>query len=207
MIGILDYKIGNVGSVANALTKLNIPFVLTSDKTVLEKTTALILPGVGSANQGMENLIKLELKNFLIDQIKSGKPFLGICLGMQLLFDNSEEGNTKCLGVLRGKVKKFRKEEKIPQIGWNKVEPMDKYFYFVNSYYCEPEDKSIIAGKTKYGEEFASIIKYKNIFATQFHPEKSGKDGFQLLKDWTRHLRGDPKGLLGWWRNQEKVIC
>lgn len=221
MIAILDYKIGNVGSVANALTKLNVPFVLTSDKTVLKKTKALILPGVGSANQGMENLKKLKLKDFLIDQIDKGKPIFGICLGMQLLFDESEEGNTKCLGILKGKVKKFRKEKKVPQIGWNKVKMQqfnnatmkqfnNKYFYFVNSYYCIPDDKSIIMGTSIYGETFASMIAYKNIFATQFHPEKSGAIGLQLLENfintWTkRTLREWPKGLS---RSGEiRVIC
>jgi len=194
MIGIIDYDIGNVGSVANALRKLDVSFIVSRDSNVLDKADALILPGVGSANGGMENLYKLKLTEFIKNEILNGKPIIGICLGMQILFDSSEEGNTKCLGILKGKVKKFKKEKKIPQIGWNQViiqqynnvamkQFNNKFFYFVNSYYCIPEDKSIVVGSTKYGEEFTSIIQYKNIFATQFHPEKSGQIGLQFLRN------------------------
>lgn len=191
MIGIIDYGIGNLGSVANALKKLDADYLISSDPLRLINTDLLILPGVGSASEGMANLKKRKLKKVLIDQIKRGKPFLGICLGMQLLFDESEEGRVACLGILKGKVKKFKKERKIPQIGWNQVLLKNKnqlnisdksYFYFVNSYYCLPFDKSIIAGESVYGEKFPSIIVKDNIVATQFHPEKSGRMGFLLLK-------------------------
>lgn len=205
MITIIDYGIGNLGSVANALSKLGAKYQVSGDPYMLQKSDALILPGVGSAKEGMENLRKRKLDKILISEIKREKPFLGICLGMQLLFESSEEGNVQCLNILQGKVKRFQKMRKVPQIGWNEVNfkqfnlpdrqagnlaiqqltkniSNNSYFYFVNSYFCIPKDNSIIAGETEYGERFASIIVKENIIATQFHPEKSGQVGFQLLK-------------------------
>ncbi|MBI2617478.1 imidazole glycerol phosphate synthase subunit HisH [Candidatus Gottesmanbacteria bacterium] len=202
MIAILDYKIGNVGSVRNAFDKLNFPSVVTNNPDIIHKADALVLPGVGAAGKGMENLKNGKLIKCLKSQIAKKKPFLGICLGMQLLFETSEEGDTKCLAVLKGQVKKFQKEKKIPQIGWNEVRkqitdnrkqnyrklfweiPNKSYFYFVNSYYCNPENKSLVVGETEYGENFASIIAKDNIVATQFHPEKSGSVGMKFLKNW-----------------------
>lgn len=201
MITIIDYGIGNLGSIANALTRLGKNFQISSSPSVVEKATVLILPGVGAAGKGMENLKKLGLDKVIVEQIKIGCPFLGICLGMQLLFDFSEEGNVTCLGILKGKVKKFRQMRKIPQIGWNQVTIQginhprgvelklfngivnNSYFYFVNSYYCDPFDKLIIIGSTEYGETFPSIIAKNNIVATQFHPEKSGKVGHAFLNN------------------------
>lgn len=200
MIGIIDYGIGNLGSVANALKKLKADYFISGNVTDLQKAKLLILPGVGSAQTGMENLKKRKMADFLISEIKREKPFLGICLGMQLLFDFSEEGNISCLKIFKGNVKKFQKMRKVPQIGWNKVtfkknNFMDirnnSFFYFVNSYYCLPQDKSIIAGVTNYGEEFASIIYRKNLLATQFHPEKSGRSGFRLLNNFIRKYYAD----------------
>ncbi len=210
MIAIIDYGLGNLASVSNAFTKLGIPTEISGDSLVLTKAKALVFPGVGAAGEGMKNLEKKGLTKVIKEEVKRGKPVLGICLGMQLLFDKSEEGNVNCLGLLKGQVKKFRKERKIPQIGWNQVAMQqfnnltclptrqaikqlffsirDKsFFYFVNSYYCQPAEKSIIAGETDYGEKFASIIVKNNIVATQFHPEKSGKAGFQLLKNWRNY--------------------
>ena len=202
MIVVIDYDIGNTGSVVNALNKLGLSNKISGDPTMLRKAKALILPGVGNARQGMENLKKRGLDKVIIKEIKKGKPLLGICLGMQLLFERSEEGNVACLGVYRGIVKKFRKEKKIPQIGWNSVKindanieakkllnriPDKSYFYFVNSFYCLPEDKSIIAGESNYGELFASIVIKEKVVGVQFHPEKSGKIGFTLLKDFIKN--------------------
>ncbi len=197
MIVIIDYGIGNLASVKNALDKLGVESKISSDSLVIKKAERLILPGVGAAGQGMENLKKLGLDKVIIEEIKKGKPFLGICLGMQLLFEKSEEGNVKCLGILKGSVKKFRKMRKVPQIGWNQVNIKKKlnlfrgiddnsYFYFVNSFYCLPKDKKIIAGLTDYGEEFASIVVNGNVVGMQFHPEKSGKVGFRLLENFLR---------------------
>ena len=121
MIVIIDYGLGNLGSVKNTLNKLGVDSVISKSKNDIEKADALILPGVGSAKQGMENLKTQCLDKVLINEIKKGKPFLGICLGMQLLFSESEEGNVKCLNVINGKVKKFNSELKVPQIGWNEV--------------------------------------------------------------------------------------
>lgn len=198
MIAIIDYGLGNLRSVKNALDRLQIDSIISRDSRVLSKAQGLILPGVGSANEAMNNLKKMKLDTVVRKLVQTGKPFLGICLGMQLLFDYSEEGDTKCLGIFNGWVKKFQKEPKVPQIGWNEVNitkpketlfdniPNKSFFYFVNSYYCVHRDKSIAGGMSNYGESFASIIVKDNIVATQFHPEKSGKPGFQLLMNFAR---------------------
>jgi len=198
MIVIIDYGLGNLGSVKNTLDKLGVDSVILSSKDKIEAGSGLILPGVGSANQGMKNLRKTGLDKMIINEIKIGKPFLGICLGMQLLFSKSEEGNVRCLNIIEGRVKKFNSQLKVPQIGWNKVKttedkqrlfkkiPDNSSFYFVNSYYCVPKDKSIIVGESEYGVNFCSILVKKNITATQFHPEKSGSIGLQLIKNWLR---------------------
>lgn len=194
MIVIIDYGVGNLASVKNALDKLGIKNKISSDVSVIKKAEAMILPGVGAAGQGMKNLKKLSLDKVIIEEIEKEKPFLGICLGMQLLFEKSEEGDINCLGIYKGVVKKFKKKRKIPQIGWNNVVFTNKqklfqsisnksFFYFINSYYCQPNDKSIIAGITEYGDKFTSIITKKNVVGVQFHPEKSGDLGLQLLKN------------------------
>ena len=200
MITIIDYGIGNIGSVANALSTLGISFEISGDPVALSRSQALILPGVGAAGVGMKNLKERKLDEVIKQKIAEGVPFLGICLGMQLLFEWSQEDDTKCLGVLKGKVVKFEKEKNIPQIGWNKMKRKTKseklkvlngikdnsYFYFVHSYYCIPEDRSIIAGETEYGETFASLIVKDNIVATQFHPEKSGSSGLKLIQNFSK---------------------
>ncbi len=199
MIAIVDYGIGNLASITNALNKLKVHSIITADPDEIRNAAALILPGVGAAGEGMKNLKKKNLDQLLMNEINRGKPLLGICLGMQLLFEKSEEGDVECLGVIKGKVIKFKKERKVPQIGWNQIRiqqfnnetmkqlfldiPNKSYFYFVNSYYCEQDDKSIIAAETIYGEKFPSVIIQKNIVATQFHPEKSGKVGYRLLEN------------------------
>lgn len=188
MIVIIDYGLGNLASVKNALDKLGVESKISNDPLMIKKADKLILPGVGAAGQGMKNLKEKGLDKLIIEEIRTGKPFLGICLGMQLLFEKSEEGNVNCLGILKGTVKKFKKMKKIPQIGWNQVEIIkDKsYFYFVNSFYCQPKDKKIITGITKYGEKFASIVVKDNLWGVQFHPEKSGSVGFKLLENFAK---------------------
>ena len=208
MIVIIDYGLGNLGSVKNTLNKLGVDSMISKSIDDIKKADALILPGVGSAKQGMENLKTQFLDKVLINEIKKGKPFLGICLGMQLLFSTSEEGNVKCLNIIEGTVKRFDSNLKVPQIGWNGIkyeisnikDQNDKLkiknlfndiadkssFYFVNSYYCQPEDKSICMGKTEYGVNFCSVLVKKNIIATQFHPEKSGPTGRQLITNWLK---------------------
>lgn len=206
MIVIIDYGIGNLGSVKNTLDKLGVDSVISNSKTIIRNSSALILPGVGSANQGMNNLKKLGLDQLIIMEIKREKPFLGICLGMQLLFSKSEEGNVNCLNVIGGAVKKFNEKLKVPQIGWNQVKissfakasedkqklfkniPDNSSFYFVNSYYCQPKDRLIVAAETDYGINFCSVLLKDNIVATQFHPEKSGPTGLQFIKNWLNQI-------------------
>ena len=194
MITVIDYGLGNLASVANALNKLEIPFEISSNLNVLKNAKALILPGVGAAGQGMENLKIRRMDKIIIEQVKKGTPTLGICLGMQLFFSSSEEGNVDCLGLVEGTVNKFDNSLKVPQIGWNQTENEDdsillkgieinNYFYFVNSYYCEPQDGRIVKGITDYGIEFCSIFEKNNLYGVQFHPEKSGDVGLQLLKN------------------------
>lgn len=196
MIVIIDYGVGNLASVKNALDKLGAKGVISNNPEIIKKAKALILPGVGAAGQGMKNLKKLGLNKIIVEEIKKGKPFLGICLGMQLLFEKSEEGNVKCLGILKGSVKKFKKMKKIPQIGWNQLKVTkkikflegidDNYFYYVNSYYCLPKDKEVTVGTTSYGEEFVGVVAKDNVFGVQFHPEKSGPVGFGLLENFVK---------------------
>lgn len=198
MIAIINYGLGNLASVKNTLERLKIPAIITSDIVEIKKSDAIILPGVGSAKQGMKNLRAQKLNEVLINEIKKGKPFLGICLGMQLLFSKSEEGNVRCLNIIEGKVKQFdSKKLKIPQIGWNTVKqkienklfkniPKNSSFYFVNSYYCQPDDKSVVVGETEYEINYCSVLVKNNIIATQFHPEKSGQIGQKFIKNWIK---------------------
>lgn len=194
MIAIIDYGLGNLGSIKNALNRLNVTSRITDKVVEINNAKGIIFPGVGAANAGIKNLKLKEVDKIICNQITNGKPILGICLGMQLLFSSSEEGNTKCLNIIKGKVKKFNTDLKVPQIGWNQVrfKPSklfaginnDNYFYFANSYYCQPKDKKIVTGITNYGINFCSAIETNNIFGVQFHPEKSGKIGQQLIKNW-----------------------
>lgn len=201
MITIIDYGVGNIGSVANMLMRLGQTYTISADAKVIESAKALLLPGVGAAGVGMQNLKNRGLDTAIQKAIQNEVPFLGICLGMQLLFGYSEEADTQCLGILKGSVKKFQIERKIPQIGWNQVEPTptnpyaknlfqgipnNSAFYFVNSYYPLPTNPDVTAATTEYGERFASVVATKNIVATQFHPEKSGLVGFRLLQNFMK---------------------
>ena len=195
MIGIIDYGMGNVGSVESMINFLGYhktKIIETSeDLKIVDK---IILPGVGTFDNGMENLHKLDLFSELNQQVlKNNKPTLGICLGMQLLMDQSEEGTLKGLGWIKGECKKFNFDDnklKVPHMGWNQVNPIktelcdtESRFYFVHSYYAECENKENIMFKTTYGIEFVSGISKDNIFGVQFHPEKSHKYGMKLMKN------------------------
>mgnify|MGYP001565153194 CR=1 FL=1 len=201
MITIIDYGVGNIGSVANTLTRLGQPYQISADPAVVSSADVLLLPGVGAAGVGMQNLRNRGLDTTILLAIRNGKPFLGFCLGMQLLFEYSEEADTQCLGILKGSVKKIQRERKVPQIGWNQVIPVKtnpnserlfagipegSAFYFVNSYYPLPTDSSVVAATTEYGEQFASVVAIKNIVATQFHPEKSNGAGLRLLQNFIK---------------------
>ena len=201
MTVIVDYGMGNLRSVAKAVEKCGESVVISDSPLRIEKAARLILPGVGAFGRAMENLRQLKLIEPLKEKIREGTPFLGICLGLQLLFEWSEEGNVAGLGIIPGKVKKFPSLPglKIPHMGWNNIKlttgnsplaskifkeiPDNSYFYFVHSYYVAPAEETVISSATPYGIDFASSVICKNMFACQFHPEKSSKTGLKLIRN------------------------
>lgn len=188
---IVDYEAGNLRSVANMLTFLNVPFEITSDKDKILNAKKIIFPGQGHFAQAMNNLERKGLIPVIKECCDNNIPFLGICIGLQILFEKSEEApDVQGLGILKGEVKKFT-QGKIPQIGWNKVIPTennsfipDDYFYFVNSFYVVPEDESIISSYCDYNIKFCASVQKGNISAVQFHPEKSSNAGLTFFKNW-----------------------
>ena len=184
MTAIIDYKAGNCTSVANAFASIGAEAIITRDPNVIASADRIVFPGVGAAKSAMENLEAFGLTELIREQAASGKPFLGICLGMQILFEFSEEdGGVPLLGILPGKVRRFPDTPgfKIPEIGWNQVNGETDY-YFVHSYYAEIGPYT--TGKTEYaGITFTSAVRKGNLTAYQFHPEKSGKAGLKLLKE------------------------
>lgn len=193
MIGIVDYGLGNLASVKNAMRRIGVEAAVTADPDVLGGARGIVLPGVGSALAGMERIRTRGLDAVLRELVASGTPILGLCLGMQLLFEWSEEGDTPCLGLLSGEVRRLQGGLKVPQIGWNSVDPRSQsemfagagttpYFYFVHSYICVPRDADVVAGTTEYGETFCSAVQCDSIWGTQFHPERSGSTGLRLLE-------------------------
>jgi len=195
MIVIIDYGMGNLRSVQKALQTLGFSCVITKDKTQIKQSSGIILPGVGAFDPAIEELRKSSLESTLLEEIALGKPFLGICLGFQLLFSKSEEGKENGLGIFKGSSKRFpRSSLAVPQMGWNRIvikkeSPMlagissSAMMYFAHSYYPVPEDTSIIAAETDYGVNFASVVSKDNIFGVQFHPEKSGEEGLKILRN------------------------
>lgn len=190
MVAIIDYKCGNLQSVKNALERLGAGYVVTASEEVIRKADRVILPGVGSAATAMESL----LQTGLCDTIRSlRRPVLGICVGMQIMCRWSEEGNTECLGIFDSKVKKFIPDEglKVPHMGWNKISNLESklfkdlaggsYVYYVHSYYPELCPDTIAT--TVHGKMFSGALKYENFYGTQFHPEKSGDIGEQIIKN------------------------
>jgi len=190
-VTIVDYGAGNLKSITNLLDVLETPYIVTDKKEDIINAKRIIFPGVGHFGQVMESLNSKGLTESLIETIKSGTPFLGICLGLQVLFEESAEApGCKGLGIIPGKVERF-KWGKVPHIGWNKLKTTlnnniltDDYVYFVNSYYIIPEDTSIISAYTDYYFNFGAAIEHKNIFAFQFHPERSGEIGCNYIKKW-----------------------
>jgi imidazole glycerol-phosphate synthase subunit HisH len=191
---VVDYGAGNLRSVSQALLALGLDPVVTNDPHLVESADAVILPGVGAAGQIMRSLRELELDEAVRSHIARGRPFLGVCMGMQVLMDWSEEnGGQPCLGVVRGEVRQLEVDEKIPHMGWNAVHrtqehpvwagiPDDSYFYFVHSYVVHPAEP-VQASETDYAGPFVSAIARDNVFATQFHPEKSGRLGLQIYQN------------------------
>ncbi|MBR1977674.1 imidazole glycerol phosphate synthase subunit HisH [bacterium] len=190
-MAIIDYGAGNVKSIKNILLQLGAEPVLTSDPEVLINADKIIFPGQGHFAQCMEQLQEKGLDVVIKDVISQGKHFLGICLGLQVLFEESEEAEgVQGLSIFKGKVKKFT-QGNIPQVGWNRIEVSqadsalsNDYFYFVNSYYVVPDDEKIISSKTEYHIDFCSSVKCKNVSAVQFHPEKSADAGINFFKKW-----------------------
>lgn len=197
MIAIINYEMGNLRSVQKALEKLGREATVTDDPAALATAQKLILPGVGAYADAMAALRQRELVEPIRAAIAAGTPTLGICLGMQLLFDKSyEDGEHQGLGIVAGEVRRFElpNEYKVPHMGWNQIikqtdSPLYQgidtgaYFYFVHTYYCAPSDPAVIATTTDYGGEFCSSIELDNLWATQFHPEKSQKVGLKLLEN------------------------
>jgi len=192
MIAIVDYGAGNLSNVKNLFDFLGEDSVITSDPAVVKKADRVVLPGVGAFGYLMDNLKKKGLDKAIIEAIGSGKPFLGVCLGFQALFEESEESpGAKGLCVLRGKVVKLR-HGKVPHIGWNNVKAVrksdfeDGFAYFVHSYHPDPNDKDIILFETDYHRKFCSGVMKDNILAVQFHPERSGKWGIDFYRSWLK---------------------
>jgi len=199
MIAIVDYDAGNVKSVEKAIEKIGAEHILTSDPEQIKNADAVILPGVGNFGDCMDKLISRGLDKAIKDFAASGRPFLGICVGLQLLFDESEESpGVPGLGILKGKIKRFPGGDdlKVPQIGWNDIFSCrgklfegiedNTFFYFVHSYYLEASDRSIVSSNASYGATFDSSVESGNVFATQFHPEKSSDAGLKVLTNFLK---------------------
>jgi imidazole glycerol phosphate synthase glutamine amidotransferase subunit len=194
MITVIDYEMGNLRSIENAFRYLGAKTKITDNPKEIEKAKKLVFPGVGNFEKAIKNLEKRKIASAIKNSIQKGIPFLGICLGLQLLFEESDEApSAKGLSIFKGKVLKFKKV-KIPQIGWNQIEIQKKpkilkgikdksFVYFMHSFYVEPIDKDIVVATTNYGKDFCSAIESKNIFGVQFHPEKSGKVGLKIFKN------------------------
>ncbi len=202
MIGIVDYNAGNITSVERALKSLNIDFILSKNPDDLRNCDKIIFPGVGDAAYAMKQLKETGFDNFLKEWASQNKPLLGICLGSQIIFDWSQEGDTNCLGLIKGKINHFykidsslEKEIKVPHMGWNNLErkngdcpilkdvPENADFYFVHSYVICPENQDVVKATADYGIKVPAVIQSGNIFACQFHPEKSGEPGLKILEN------------------------
>lgn len=220
MIAILDYRAGNLTSVERALRHLGYPCQITHDHRTIRAAERVVFPGVGAAGKSMADLRELGLDVVLRERLAAGVPILGICVGLQVLFDHSEENDTPCLAIIPGNVRLFAKDLvdvdgrplKIPHMGWNGVAfredhpvfagiPLTSEFYFVHSFYPNPADPRDIAGTTDYGITFAAAVARDNLVAVQFHPEKSGPPGLQLLRNFCR-WDGRPRCKLG-----EESLC
>ena len=197
MIAMIDYDAGNIKSVEKALQKLGVDVVITKDPKVILEADKVILPGVGAFGDAMANLKKYELDDVICQVVEKGTPFLGICLGLQLLFERSDETpGVKGLGILKGEICRIpdRENFKIPYMGWNSLHLQNQgrlfkglsendYVYFVHSYYLKAEEAEIVKATTEYGVEIHASVEKGNIFACQFHPEKSSDVGLQILKN------------------------
>jgi glutamine amidotransferase len=198
VIAVIDYGVGNLQSVRNGFAAAGFAVQVSSDPALLARASALVLPGVGAFGQAMKALRDSGLGQLMLQRVAEGVPLLGICVGLQLLFEGSEEmGNHEGFGLLPGRVVLFRQGLKVPQVGWNDVSVRDyhpllegissgEYFYFVHSYYARCLDEKAILATAEYGVEFPAVVGRGNIFGLQFHPEKSGRPGLQVLANFGR---------------------
>ena len=207
LIAVVDYGMGNLRSVAKAIELVGAKVVVSNKQKELLASNGIVFPGVGAFNAALVNLKKTGLLSCLHDCISSSKPFLGLCLGFQLLFDHSQEGSGKGLSIIHGNVKAFNFKNsklKVPHMGWNTVSinkenkfskemfkgiKNNSYFYFVHSYYCVPKSYDVVAAKTSYGIDFCSAVAKGNYWASQFHPEKSGANGLKLLANFVDKVK------------------
>lgn len=204
MIAIIDYGAGNIQSVSKALAHIGCEAFITRDKDKILKADGAVLPGVGSFGDTMDTMTEYGIKDTVIEYAKSGKPFLGICLGLQLLFPKSEESpEAEGLGIFDGSITKIPSGEglKIPHIGWNSLDikkndglfkgiGKNPYVYFVHSYFLNASDKSIVSAQTEYGVTIDAAVEQENVYATQFHPEKSGETGLKILRNFADIVNG-----------------
>jgi imidazole glycerol-phosphate synthase subunit HisH len=198
MIAIIDYGAANIHSIEKALEHVGAKVRVTDDPLVVAEARAVVLPGVGAGGTAMARMKERGLDDAIRNATQQGKPFLGICLGMQLLAQHHDEGEVAGLGLFSGEVRRIPHGPKIPHMGWNQVRPLqdnlpifagvplEAYFYFVHSYYVEPYDQHGVAGVTEYGSPFCSVIATEQVWGTQFHPEKSGAVGQQMLKNFVK---------------------
>lgn len=200
-IAIIDYQAGNLRSVQKALERAGANAMITNDPERIQSAGGVVFPGQGANDSSMRNLRSKRLIEPIKTFIEGGRPFLGVCLGLQLLMEGSDEGTEPGLGILNGWVRQLPPGLKVPHMGWNRVDiqtrhpllegvPSDSYFYFVHSYYADPSDESLVTGKTTYGIEFCSAVAWDSVLAVQFHPEKSGRTGLRLYENFVRLVRG-----------------
>jgi glutamine amidotransferase len=192
-VAIIDYGVGNLRSVEKAFAATGQDAIVTSNKEALRKAKRLVLPGVGAFAACMSALHEYGLVDLVLERVTEGVPMLGVCVGMQMLFEGSDEfGKSEGLGLLKGRVRRFSDDLIVPQVGWNRIHqnrqhPLfsgivdDSFFYFVHSYFCEPEDGELVVGETSYGRNYASVVARKNVCGVQFHPEKSQAVGLKML--------------------------
>jgi glutamine amidotransferase len=197
-VAIIDYGVGNLRSVEKAFAANGCTAVVSSDEKVLRQAERLVLPGVGAFGACINNLVARGFDDLVRERVAAGTPLLGVCVGMQMLFQESEEfGASRGLGFLGGRVRRFSADLVVPQVGWNQVRQQNSnplfagisdsaFFYFVHSYYCEPTEPEVIAGETDYGGRYASVVARGNLFGVQFHPEKSQRDGLRMLANFAQ---------------------
>jgi glutamine amidotransferase len=194
-LAIIDYGVGNLRSVEKAFAAMDCEAIISGDESVLRKAERLVLPGVGAFGACMKALMERGFDRLVKERASEGTPLLGVCVGMQLLFDESEEfGSTRGLGLLRGSVRRFSGDLVVPHVGWNRIQQKrshqlfegveeGSFCYFVHSFYCEPSNQRLVVGETEYGVRYASVVAEGNVCAVQFHPEKSQAVGLRMLRN------------------------